>query len=221
MRTLVVGDVHGCRQELEDLLDACGWSERDALVLVGDLVARGPDSAGVVRLARTLKARAVLGNHDDRVLQAAQGQPTGRHHREVAGSLGADDLAWLSALPLWLELPEHGARVVHAGLVPGLALEAQPRELVLNLRSVTPQGQGTARLEAGAPWASLWRGPPHLLFGHDAVRGLQQWPWATGLDTGCVYGKALTALVLPERRLVQVPARKAWAPLDPKGPADG
>jgi len=68
-RTLIVGDVHGCREELEDLLDESGWEEDDQLVFVGDLVAKGPDSLGVIRLARELGARAVRGNHDQHCLK--------------------------------------------------------------------------------------------------------------------------------------------------------
>jgi Calcineurin-like phosphoesterase len=215
-RTLLIGDVHGCVDELQALLAAAGVTPQDRVVLVGDLVAKGPDSRGVVRLARERGFQAVLGNHDAAVLRVRQpdagGRPPRPEHRRVAASLSDEDWRWLEALPLTLALPEHGVRVVHAGLVPGVPLEAQAREDLLNLRSITPGGRGSRRIEEGVPWASVWQGPEHVVFGHDAVRGLQRHPFATGLDTGCVYGGALTGLLLPERRLVSVPARRAYVP---------
>jgi hypothetical protein len=211
-RTLVVGDVHGCLAELEALLVEAGFGAGDSLVLVGDLVAKGPDSQAVVQLAREQGARAVLGNHDAHVLAGREGKPLGAAHREVVRALGKDDWAYLEALPVWIDLPESNALVVHGGLVPGVPLAEQDRETVLNLRSFDAEGRPTPRIEGGTPWAARWPGNRFVLFGHDAVRGLQRHPFALGLDTGCVYGGRLTGVWLPERRLVSVPARRAWAP---------
>lgn len=209
-RTFVVGDVHGCNAELGELLEKAGWTPKDRLVLVGDLVAKGPDSAGVVQRARALGALAVLGNHDAHLLEVVKkGAPRG-HHAEVAKTLSPDDVKWLLRLPLWLELADEHVIVVHGGLVPGVPLEQQDRKLLLNLRSFDAQGQPTTRVDGGTPWAARWKGPQHVVFGHDAIRGLQQHRFATGLDTGCVYGHQLTGLWLGERRLVQVKAHRVW-----------
>src|SRR5262245_29716412 len=111
-KTIVVGDIHGCRQELEDLLDACGHAPGVNLISVGDLVAKGPDSRGVVALVRSLGGRAVLGNHDAHVVSAGRlsreaATERGRlHHQDVAQSLGDDMLAWLDGLPLTLRVPD-------------------------------------------------------------------------------------------------------------------
>jgi hypothetical protein len=131
-------------------------------------------------------------------------------HAEVARSLDESDWALLEALPLWLRLPEHGALVVHAGLVPGIALEQQDPELLMNMRCVRADGTGTRDPDDGVLWGSLWPGPELVLFGHHATRGLQQHPFAIGLDTGCCYGGRLTACILPERRLVSVPAQRVY-----------
>ncbi len=225
-RTIVVGDVHGCRDELESLVRVAGWVRGERLVLAGDLVAKGPDSQGVVELARTWGALGVLGNHDAHVLRArdlgagrtsSDGKKKVRpEHQEVADRLGPEDWRYLADLPLFVRLgPEaDGAAdtaVIHAGAVPGVALEEQARDNLIAMRSIDPAGQPSKRIE-GTPWAAVWQGPERLIFGHDAVRGLQQHAWATGLDTGCVYGGRLTALVLPERRLISVPAQRTYVP---------
>jgi hypothetical protein len=131
-------------------------------------------------------------------------------------SLTRADWAFLQALPLLLRLgPEKEGDadtvVVHAGLVPGVAIDSQHREHLLNLRSMADGAHPTSRLLVHWPWAAAWRGPERVVFGHDAVRGLQQHSMATGLDTGCVYGRHLTGVILPERRFVQVAARRRYS----------
>jgi len=228
MRTIIIGDVHGCLDELVALVAECGGTADSRIILVGDLVAKGPDPIGVIRWARENGAASVLGNHDDHVLTAGaqvtaappdNGGKKQKHaeHMKIAAAMQPDDWAWLRSRPLWLSYPAGEIApmpvlVVHGGLVPGVAVHAQERRHLLALRSIDDDGKPSTRIE-GVPWASRWTGPEHVVFGHDALRGLQQHPFATGLDSGCVYGKQLTALLLPERRLIAVPAARAYAPL--------
>ncbi|HKP62148.1 MAG TPA: metallophosphoesterase family protein [Polyangiales bacterium] len=223
-RTLIIGDVHGCSRELEDLLDACAFSGGDRLVFVGDLVAKGPDSRGVLALYRRLGAVSVRGNHDQAVLRWED--PAARlavpekapPHLRLARELSDDDWAVLQSLPLWLRLPEFQTLIVHGGVVPGLPLEEHDAELLMNMRTLRPDGTGSRRPEDGVLWGSRWPGPERVIFGHHATAGLQRHPFALGLDTGCVYGKELTAYVLPEERLISVPARAQYVPIDGSAP---
>jgi hypothetical protein len=216
--TIVIGDVHGCADELAALLVACQRRADDRVVLVGDLVAKGPDSHGVLALLRECGALAVRGNHDASLLRirekliAGEPVPAGRAEQAaLARTLDDDDWAYLSALPYWLRLPELNALVVHAGLVPGVAIERQDPETLMNMRTIDAQGRPSRRPDGGVLWGSLWPGPELVLFGHHASVGLQRHPHAIGLDSGCVYGHELTAYVMPEGRFVSVPARRQYA----------
>lgn len=240
MRTIIVGDVHGCSGELATLLDRVAFASGDRLVCVGDLVARGPDSPGVLDIVRQTGALVVRGNHEQTLLDwlaeregALAGRPPGarrkidRPHRELARALRPIDWSLLQTSRVYLDLPEHDVRVVHAGVEPDVALAAQRPDTLMRIRTVlTPDRR---RGERHVLWGTRYAGPPHVVFGHNARPGLQLHPWATGLDTGCVYGGRLTALVLGEREkippdpiarkqlLVSVPARRVW--YAPRAPA--
>jgi len=210
-RTIIVGDVHGCAAELDALLDRVHFALGDKLVLVGDLVARGPDSLGVLDIARRTGAVIVRGNHEQKLLDWRDDPETqlSRIHLDVARSLRDVDWTLFDTAPLWVDLPEHGLRVVHAGVVPGVPIEEQhPRDL-MQLRTL--HVRGFAGGQEGVLWGALYAGPVHVLFGHNAMPGLQLHPFATGLDTGCVYGGSLTAMVLPDGVKVprSLPARRA------------
>jgi len=227
VRTIIIGDVHGCVRELGQLLEIVAPTGSDRIVFVGDLVARGPDTRGVLRTVRELGAQCVKGNHEERLLAARfarragqLGPRLGPSHTQLLGLLDEEDWAQLEALPLKVDLEEHGVRVVHAGVVPGVPWEQQDPWLITHIRSIKDDGTPSDR--QGTLWGSLYQGPPHIVFGHNARRDVQLHPDATGLDTGCVYGGFLTALVLPagtppppvaERRsaLVQVRAERVYS----------
>lgn len=195
-------------------------------MFVGDLVAKGPDSRGVLAMVRSLRARAVRGNHDHAVLRwhdvvtRGVAPARGPHHLGVARELTAEDWAVLQDLPLYLTLAEQGIVVVHAGLVPGVALDAQEPDHLMNMRTLRADGSASRRAEDGVLWATRWHGPELVVFGHHATAGLQRHSHAVGLDSGCVYGGKLSAYVWPEDRVVSVPARDAYVRYD-EHPAKG
>jgi hypothetical protein len=226
LRTIIVGDVHGCAEELEALLEKLAFTTGDRLVFVGDLIARGPRSLGVLDIARRTGALVVRGNHEQKLLDmrrivgtATQPAPLAKTHRDVFLALRPTDWILLETSKLWLDLPDHGARVIHAGLDPLLPWDRQRPDALLRIRTVIGEGR---RGKRHVLWGARYVGPPHIVFGHNAAPGLQLHPWATGLDTGCVYGGRLTALVLAKgqkiprsfparkRLLVSEPARRVW-----------
>eukprot|EP00980_Cylindrotheca_fusiformis_P030059 scaffold24294_cov186-Cylindrotheca_fusiformis.AAC.2 len=216
-RVIAVGDVHGCIDELQDLLRECDYRPGDMVVFLGDLVSKGPDSISVVQMAREIGAIGVRGNHDFEVVRWHQAIKSGvdpplvgSEHFHIASCLSKADMKWMYSLPWYISSKELGALFVHAGFVSGIRLAKQNPRLMMNMRSILPDGTVTSKFFNNWPWARLWDGPQTVLFGHDADRGLQQYEHAIGLDTGCVYGGRLTACILPEKRLVSVSARREY-----------
>jgi len=234
-RLVFVGDVHGCRKELQRLLDKVGFhKKRDHLVLTGDIISKGPDSQGVVDLVRELGASCVRGNHEDKVLLAAEHMNNleSEHSskaQKLAKELSKENLHWLRSCPVILDVgnirgsgPEkhHDSDfvVVHAGLVPGVALDRQDPFLAMNMRSIdlaTRVPSSDRHPERGSvPWETVWEhamkrfsasaGKRHnknhdrrvVVYGHDSKTGLNIKTWSKGLDSGCVGGGELTALVV-------------------------
>ena len=215
MRTLFIGDIHGCALEFEQLLSKLGFERNsDLLYLTGDAFSRGPDPAGVWRLIRDTGARMVLGNHDvrlpERLRLHASGESVSVRWFNQLKTLEALDpvadslISWLESLPLWIDEPDF--LLVHAGVHPEKGLEGTSRDEFLTIRTWPPVDGivGPRWHDAYDPSGKL------IIFGHDAPGGLvvkrrdDGSPYVIGLDSGCIYGGQLSGYVLEEDRMVQV-----------------
>ena len=233
----VIGDVHGCRAELETLLQDMGYQLiRDEqgrpvdarcpgrrAVFLGDLVDRGPDTPGVLRLVMGMVAAGhalcVPGNHEHKLVRALSGRNVQVTHglAESLAQLAAETPEFRDQVRTFLdELISHfvlddGKLVVsHAGVIEKYQGRASGR-----VRSFCLYGQTTGEtdefgLPVRYPWAQEYRGRAMVLYGHTPVPEPEWINNTMCLDTGCVFGGRLTALRYPERELVSVPAARVY-----------
>ncbi len=222
MRTLIIGDIHGCWDELQDLLDRAGLADDDAIISVGDLVDRGPDSARVLDFFQTTpNARTIMGNHEYKHVRAARNETSLSNslliaREQIGEARYPDALQYMAALPTYLRLPE--VDLVHAFFEPGVPLEDQRTNVIVG----TGSSEEYLDNHYDEAWYMLYDGAKPLIVGHrnymgDATPFVYPWrgtPKVYAIDTGCVYGGALTGLLLPEFELISVPARADhWAEL--------
>ncbi|TVR02095.1 MAG: symmetrical bis(5'-nucleosyl)-tetraphosphatase [Deltaproteobacteria bacterium] len=263
MATYVIGDLQGCLDTLQRLLDTIAFDPaRDHLLFCGDLVNRGPRSLDTLRFVRSLcesgHAETVLGNHDLHLLAAAENLRPAQRRDTLQEILEATDreglLAWLRTRPLLLRRGD--LVLVHAGLLPSWSIEeasalASEAEAVLRARGPAPlMGPFPPRYHANMaaptrvamtvavltrvrmcsapdepdfsfkrppeeapdglqPWFAhphpSWSGS-RIVFGHWAALGHRQLDVGVALDSGCVWGRTLTAWCQEEDRVFQVDA---------------
>ena len=205
-RVIIFGDIHGCHQEWQDLMDKLKVTSKDRLISVGDLICKGPSSRKTLDMAMSMKnLTCIIGNHELRFLRAWEEgkRPTKPYDAPVLEELGQQFekyMTFISNWPHYIEDPEF--LVIHGGLRPGVELSQQDPTDLAHLRTVPPDDK---------PWYEYYTAKRPVIFGHWAQKGLVVRNNAIGLDTGCVYGKKLSAVLLPEREIVSVPARKAYS----------
>ncbi len=214
-RLIAVGDIHGCAVEFAELLDKLQLQCGDRLVLLGDLVNRGPDSRLVLDLARSSHAICLLGNHELRLLNYHHGRTPALlrdDDRATAAVLRPADWNFLASMPLTHFDAALNTVFVHGGFLPGTPWQRQSAEIVTRIQVIDRAGLPAKRADSpGSPvWAELWSGPPFVVYGHTPRPTVHKLKWSIGLDTACVLGGHLTAYILPERRLVQVKARRRY-----------
>jgi len=208
---LIVGDVHGCYDEYQLLLATIRKHTSKPLVIIfaGDMFRKGPRNREMMNYLKenTENVFCVRGNHEQSILRkiySTEGDLLLSEEDTWLKSLTLAEKEFLCSLPYTISIPDLDIIVVHAGLVPGTPLYSQPCDHMLNMRSLIekedvfhgyvlhPSKSG----KVGVPCASEWRGPSHVYFGHDARRRLQLYDFATGLDSGCVYGGLLSSVLI-------------------------
>lgn len=214
-RLIAIGDIHGCHVEFAELLARLNLTKDDRLILLGDLVNRGPDSGKVIDLAREHRALSLMGNHELRLLNFRRTGDTKffkDSDAETAEKLRPEDWAYLEAMPLTHYEPELDIVFVHGGFLPDEPWQKQPANVVTRIQVIDRDGKPRKRADVPeAPaWADLWSGPPFVVYGHTPRREIYKLKWSVGIDTGCVMGGHLTAFELPEKRLTQVKARQRY-----------
>lgn len=217
---LFVGDIQGCLDPFERLLEAAGFDpDHHTLLPVGDTINRGPQNLEVLRSLRRLGATPIRGNHEEGILRALRGEKdpgwlaAQTVSRDLLGHPEAEALlAWVASWPFYRQGP--GWIAVHGGLHPTLPIEQTPGRFLCSVRVCDAQGRRPTDWDGFdetippgfAPWHTYYHGPACVIFGHWARRGLQTGAHFRGIDTGCVYGQKLTGLWWPADELVQVPA---------------
>jgi protein phosphatase len=230
----IIGDVHGCYDELAEVLGKLGYTvdadgasarhpEGRTAVFVGDLVDRGPATPAVLRLVMGMTAEesgvSVAGNHEAKLVKALRGRDVTVRHglAESLAQLGAEPpefsqqvAAFADGLLSHLVFDDGKLVVAHAGLPAGMHRRASAAVRAFALYGDTTGETDEYGLPVRYPWAQDYRGRAMVVYGHTPV---PETVWVNGticLDTGCVFGGRLTALRYPEREIVSVPARKVY-----------
>jgi len=209
-RTIVVGDTHGCYDELMDLLNQLNFGVSDRIVSVGDLVTKGPKNREVLELfMKDSRFSTVIGNHDLALRRLWNGEEVElkASQKEAHRELKADKdrfTPYLNSLPFMIDLGSH--LVVHAGLRPNVEMHSQTTEDLTQIRTLGEDRES----KDGTPWYDVYDGEKVVLFGHWPASDPRRGRMALGLDTGCVYGHQLTAYTIETDELNSVPARRTY-----------
>ncbi|MDD9945713.1 MAG: polynucleotide kinase-phosphatase [Myxococcales bacterium] len=229
----VIGDVHGCADELEALLEELGYNpdatgvprhpEGRRAVFVGDLVDRGPGVTRVLRLVMNMvtagTAFCIMGNHEAKLLQKLRGKDVRITHGLAqsleqldaeSGDFRAEVERFLDGLISHYVFDGGNLVVAHAGLKEAYQGRASGRVREFALYGDTSGETDEFGLPIRYDWASGYRGRAHVVYGHTPVPEATWINRTICVDTGCVFGGSLTALRYPERELVSVPANMVY-----------
>lgn len=235
MKIDVIGDIHGCIDELHELFKRLGYDYQNQLyihpegripVFAGDLTDRGPDSIAVIRLVYRMvteqkKAKYVPGNHCNKLYRFFLGNNVQQSHglettvAEYEALEGKEKqkvrkqfMQLYEDAPLYLEVPEVNAVIAHAGIKEEFIGRTDSK-----VKTFVFYGDITGKSDSkGRPirrdWAKHYHGSHWIIYGHTPVKSPRIVNNTINIDTGCVFGNALTSYRLPEKEIVSVPSNQ-------------
>lgn len=226
-RTAIIGDIHACRQELDELLTLLDYKSPNVRIIsVGDIIDRGPDSVGCIRRLRELGVESVRGNHENAYLKWYRSVGTRNnvydkkpHYSEFSDA----DINYIMQMPYYLKIDN--TIIAHAGVRPNIPLDKQPNDLMhiryLNSKNEFVSLHKVNKIGEEAAGAHYWTddGP----FGFDIVYGhhvhsttdiridkFEDGTACYGIDTGACFNGRLSALILETKEVIQVQAKEEY-----------
>lgn len=230
LRTICVGDIHGCLDEFDELIKKLEYNPtHDRMILLGDLIDRGENSVGVVSRAREMDLECVMGNHEHKFIKWYKSVGTKNdvydsrpHYTEFSD----EDVNYIFRMSDYIKIGD--TIIVHGGLKPGIPLDKQKREDLYYVRymddhhkfvSLKKINQAGSKEAVGAHfWTEFYDGTYDIVYGHNVhdlekIR-IDEHPHTGkkcyGIDTGACFGGSLTALILETKEVVQVKSKKIY-----------
>lgn len=214
-----IGDIHGCADELRELLYKINPSKNDIIISVGDIVNKGPKSEEAVQLLMKYNVKSVMGNHDSLIKMIFDFKEKNikapkllkPEHFNLYDSLSESSINYIVNLPNYIRLSEINTLVIHAGLAPYKSLKEQSEEELTCIRIVDPITKTfVKRGHTGIPWHFYYEESERIIYGHNAAKSIKYKKNTIGIDTGCLYGEKLTAYILPDDKFISVKAKKTY-----------
>ena len=245
-RIIVIGDVHGCSDELNELVSKLELNPEDHVLFIGDLIDKGPDSIGVIKrveeLKNNFKVTLLLGNHEEKFLRYVNHKRKNSKELSLMSNTDEFELLYSKISPSQLKmledsyytyyLEEQKLLLLHAGIPGNVDVDLKRAipytedakkhfkniNLILMTRMLDDNGKFVGLNQPGGKnyWAETYNGKfGKVIFGHEAFIQCapREFPSATGIDTGCVYGGWLTALIMEKgskESFIQVKANKKY-----------
>jgi bis(5'-nucleosyl)-tetraphosphatase (symmetrical) len=213
-KLIIYGDIHGCYGEFISLRNKINIEENDIEVCVGDIITKGKDSIKILRYIQEHKIKSVLGNHEDKIIRYLQHEKSANKNpitldedeQNIVNNLNSKDIDFLMNLPLFMNF--ENITILHGGLKNSYDLNnlaKHEKTKILRMRYLDKNQNFIAfgkEEDDSTFWADIYDGNQgFVVYGHQWFDEVKKSPSALGIDTGCVYGNKLSAVIFEDNNV--------------------